>query len=1528
MSRFLHQGKKLAPLLRMVCLFVMLFVACALSWAQTITMPSSGIQTYILQPNTTYTVLDPGGTGNYGNRCNGIVKLMTANGAGIQFNGSYNTETNYDRIEIYNGSLSGSNLINSYTGIGSISLTQCHSGILFIKFTSDGSVNRSGFSLTVTSCDSNSNWMQQVTTAVSDTAVVISWVDPNPTTSQWTVRYGTNAASLNHSVVTSTPTVTLTGLQEYKTYFYRIFRNNISDNALCYTCTYFFDTPCRTQRYSCIEHDNLTPCNVEARYGTFENPDVDIGFVNNGSSSGSSRHTVHTNLNEYDSRTGGQLKTVPPGYTSSVRLGNWLTNSQQESLTYEYIVDTLQSDLLIMKYAAVLQNPNHRASEQPHFSFQIMDSNNVEIDPLCYSADFVASLSLGWNSYQGTLWKDWTTVGVDLSQLQGQTIRIKLSTFDCEQGAHYGYAYFVFDCTFKNLHSTNCGNVVENTFTAPDGFAYSWYRANNPGTILSSNRSLHVTQAGEYHCNLQFVGAPAGANCSFELTAVAGERYPTALFTSQVTDSVDCHVNVQLFNNSVISLDSSHQQMTSLPCESVQWLFDDSTSSSDNNPQHLFTPGMHTVTLVAGLSDNACTDTLRQQIYIPNPCQIFDTVAASICEGDSYRFFDTLLTSPGVYERDSSWVHRTLTLAVLPVSSASIDTAVVENSLPFSVAGTAFNDSASAVPIHLTNHFGCDSTIVVTLHVWRNISTAADSIICQNAAPLLWNSESFDTSDSRSVTFAGAEWHGADSTLTMTVTVLSNSTLTRHDTMVQNNLPVSVGGVTFHQSQSDTTWIIPNAAGCDSIITYSLHVWPNVSASADSTICENSLPLLWNGHTFADADSVTLNLASIGIHARHGEDSTLTMRLHVLRNSHYTQHDTVVQNALPTSLAGCTFHHAVNDTSWIIPNGVGCDSIITYSLHVWPNVSAAADSLICQNAAPLLWNGESFATSDSRSVTFAGAEQHGADSTLTMTVTVLSNSTLTRHDTMVQNNLPVSVGGVTFHQSQSDTTWIIPNAAGCDSIITYSLHVWPNVSASADSTICENSLPLLWNGHTFADADSVTLNLASIGIHARHGEDSTLTMRLHVLRNSHYTQHDTVVQNALPTSLAGCTFHHAVNDTSWVIPNGVGCDSIISYSLHVWNNYHHHFERAVCDDALPLSWCDTLFNAAGDRQLFYYSIHGADSIVDLSLTVHPTFEVFDTAVICHGDTSIYGFTMAGNHDVPLTTLHGCDSLLHLTVVVKPVYHFHFYDTICENQHVMFDNQQVNTPGHQEVDHQTVDGCDSLLRLDLVVLPTSKSYAHALVCNGVPYTWENGVTYYESTYEPTVTYLNSVGCDSVIRLILDLDSGFKAEMKITPGIASYEQPDIRLSDVSASSRRMWFFNETSDSNRVVNYTYPLQQDSIPVLLVAYSPIGCIDSVWGVMRVDRAILWPPNVFTPDETNNNRFFIPSNELQSGEVWIYSRQGILITHFDAISGYWDGTYKGRPCPQDSYVWIMRYSTKTKPRNTLQAKGTVTLLR
>ncbi len=1501
-----------------------LFLLPTLLRGQTVTMPSSGLLVDTLACGTTLTILDPGGTGNYPNNCYGTLQVVASNGSAIHITGTYNTENHYDKLYIYNGYQENNNLLGTYTNSGSIDI-YCDYGVATLIFTSDQSVNRSGFQLTASTCDSNDNWMQQVVCTSTDSNTIISWQDPLPA-GQWTVLYGTGV--LNHTVTTDTSMITLTGLSEYTTYYFRIYRSGSINSTPCFTRLYHFTTPCYDTPSHCIDYTNLLPCHVTARYGTVSNPDLYFGIVNLGSSNVNSRHTVHTNLSEYDPRTGNQLKTVPPGFNASVRLGNWDDGGEEESITYQYTVDTLYSDLLIMKYAAVLENPNHNYADQPRFMFQILDSNGVEINPTCYSANFVSNANLGWNNYLGTLWKDWTTVGIDLTPLHGQTIYITLSTYDCAHGAHYGYAYFVFDCAFKNLTSENCGDVVENTFTAPDGFAYRWYNANAPATTLSTTQSLHVSQAGDYLCDLQFVGAPTGVSCSFTLTAIAGNRYPVALFSWQELDSSDCNVNVQLLNNSVISSDAAHQQLTPHPCESALWFFDDSTSSTDINPQHLFTPGMHTVTLVAGLSDGACTDTLTQHLFISSPCTRYDTVDATVCQGDSYLLFDTLISDAGTYVRDSGYLHRTLHLAVLPVSASTVDTTLVENNLPLSVGGVLLYYSVSDTVVHLTNRYGCDSSVNVTLVVWNNVTHTADSTLCRNSAPLLWNGQSFDSSGTRTVTLAGAEWHGADSILTLHVTILENSTLVRHDTVVENNLPITVGGLTFTDSHADTTWVIPNAAGCDSIINYSLHVWHNVSVEADSTVCENSLPLLWNGHSFTHADTVIINLATVGIHACHGEDSTLTMRLHVLHNSQYAQIDTLVENALPVTLAGCTFRHAVADTSWIIPNAAGCDSLVSYSLHVWNNVTHAADSALCRNSAPLVWNGVTFDSTGTATVTLTAAERHGADSILTLHVTILENSALVRHDTVVENSLPVSMGGITFVDSHADTNWIIPNAAGCDSSITYSLHVWHNVTAEADSTVCENSLPLLWNGYSFADADTVSVNLATVSILARHGEDSILTMRLHVLRNSQYTQSDTIVENSLPTSLAGCTFHHAVSDTSWVIPNVAGCDSVIHYSLHVWNNYHQTYDSTICDDRLPLSWCDTLFTTAGSIRLLYHSLHGADSIIDLSLTVHPTYEVYDTAVICRGDTSIYGFTIAGNHDVPLTTVHRCDSLLHLEVSVKPVYHFHFYDTICDNQHIMFDNHEENTPGHQEVHHLTVDRCDSLLTLDLVVYPTSKAFTHAVVCDGVPYTWENGVTYYQSTYEPTITYTNHLGCDSLLRLILDLDSGFHAAMKITPEMVSYDNPGVRLSDVSPSSRRLWYYNDRTDSSRVVEFDYPLQEDSIPVLLVAYSSIGCIDSARGVIHVDRGILWPPNAFTPDLSTNNRFFIPSNELLSGQIWIYDRKGLFITRFDALTGSWDGTYQGRPCPQDTYVWVIRYTTKAKPRITQQAKGTVTLLR
>ena len=107
-----------------------------------------------------------------------------------------------------------------------------------------------------------------------------------------------------------------------------------------------------------------------------------------------------------------------------------------------------------------------------------------------YSADFIADSTLGWNVNGHVLWKDWTYVGIDLAPLHGRRVYLQLTTYDCGEGSHYGYAYFNFSCGRKQLIADRCGEGV-NTLTAPLGFNYAWHDAVTD-SLISTERSLSV----------------------------------------------------------------------------------------------------------------------------------------------------------------------------------------------------------------------------------------------------------------------------------------------------------------------------------------------------------------------------------------------------------------------------------------------------------------------------------------------------------------------------------------------------------------------------------------------------------------------------------------------------------------------------------------------------------------------------------------------------------------------------------------------------------------------------------------------------------------------------------------------------------------------------------------------------------------------------------------------------------------------------------------------------------------------------
>lgn len=71
----------------------------------------------------------------------------------------------------------------------------------------------------------------------------------------------------------------------------------------------------------------------------------------------------------------------------------------------------------------------------------------------------------------------------------------------------------------------------------------------------------------------------------------------------------------------------------------------------------------------------------------------------------------------------------------------------------------------------------------------------------------------------------------------------------------------------------------------------------------------------------------------------------------------------------------------------------------------------------------------------------------------------------------------------------------------------------------------------------------------------------------------------------------------------------------------------------------------------------------------------------------------------------------------------------------------------------------------------------------------------------------------------------------------------------------------------------------------------------------------ILYIPNTFTPnDDEHNQGFRISANNIRSFELLIFDRWGELIFTMDDFDDYWDGTFKGLPCQDGTYVWKIKY--------------------
>lgn len=482
------------------------------------------------------------------------------------------------------------------------------------------------------------------TWSTPSTNVVVSWTE-NGSATLWQVEYKILGASQGNYVSATSNPITIYNLDSTSNYQFRV-RAICSGSeqsswsskvSLCPTSTY-------------INYSNLASPYCWCYYGTFSNPyeiNYIINYGPNGPNSNQSRHTVHFSPTETDPRTNNQLHTVYPGACNSVRLGNWSTGSEAEAIKYRLIVDTTKFGILLLNYAAVMQDPSHSSTQQPRFKIEILNAQNQPLDD-CGQRDFIANSSLGWNTVgsgsSSVLWKDWTTVGLDISQYHGQSIFIRLTTYDCSLGAHYGYAYFTLACVKKTIQIAGCGTGTK-TMTAPNGFNYEWYSTSAPGTILSTNQSYTViTDGSSYICKCT---STEYENCYFNLEATAEPRYPKSDFNYTYTISDGCNYNVNFENTSYVSSSLTDSIPTGDLNDSYEWTFSHygmpDTVSMDINPTIVMKPGLNTIKLKSTLAE--CVDSIERTIILPMLYADTSFIYDSICQGFEYDKYGFTLDS-------------------------------------------------------------------------------------------------------------------------------------------------------------------------------------------------------------------------------------------------------------------------------------------------------------------------------------------------------------------------------------------------------------------------------------------------------------------------------------------------------------------------------------------------------------------------------------------------------------------------------------------------------------------------------------------------------------------------------------------------------------------------------------------------------------------------------------------------------------------------------------------------------------------
>ncbi len=344
---------------------------------------------------------------------------------------------------------------------------------------------------------------------------------------------------------------------------------------------------------------------------------------------------------------------------------------------------------------------------------------------------------------------------------------------------------------------------------------------------------------------------------------------------------------------------------------------------------------------------------------------------------------------------------------------------------------------------------------------------------------------------------------------------------------------VWIDGNTYTSNNNTATWILTNSAGCDSLVTLNLTInSSSFGVGVDTHIACDSFTWM-DGNTYTNSN----NSATWIIQNSNGCDSTILLDLTIINSSSYVDSHTACDSF--TWIDGNTYTSSNNSATWTLTNSVGCDSTISLNLIINNSSSFTDVQTACDSYSWI--DGNTYTTSNN-SATWLLTNSVGCDSLITLNLSILNSPSSV--DNQTGCNFYTWIDGNTYFSSNNSATWLLTNAAGCDSLVTLNLTIYNTTYGTDYQTSC-NSFTWI-DGITYFSSNNTATWLLSNS----NGCDSIVTLNLVIVGNNSQSI-DSHLACDYFTWIDGNTYTTSNTSATWTLTNSAGCDSIITLDLSI-----------------------------------------------------------------------------------------------------------------------------------------------------------------------------------------------------------------------------------------------------------------------------------------------------------------------------------------------------------------------------------------